>query len=395
MWQTKKLADICDFYNGLWKGKTPPFINVGVIRNTNFTKDCNLDDSEIAQLDVEKKLFEKRKLQFGDLVVEKSGGGPKQPVGRMVIFNKKSGDYSFSNFTSTIRIKNPKEIDFNYLHKILYLKYISGETQKMQSHSTGIRNLNINLFKNIDINFPDMSEQKRIVKKLDKIFENIEKAKENTEKSLHNCKEIFENYLNNIFCENNWEVVKLSNIADYFNGLTYSPKNVSSEGTIVLRSSNIQNDSLDMSDLVRVKSKVKDKLIVQHGDILMCSRNGSKRLIGKTAKIDRLTEKMTFGTFMMIIRSKYNPYLLWFLRSKEFRKQVSGGENTMINQITRYMLDSVRLPLPKNNELNKLVSNIEILFEQTKKIGENYEKKLLLLDELKKSVLQKTFAGEL
>ena len=58
-WQTKELGEVCDFHNGLWKGKEPPYVEVGVIRNTNFTKDGKLDDSNIACLDVERKQFEK------------------------------------------------------------------------------------------------------------------------------------------------------------------------------------------------------------------------------------------------------------------------------------------------------------------------------------------------
>ncbi len=61
-WKTKTLEDVCQFYNGLWKGATPPFVNVGVIRNTNFTREGTLDDSDIAYLDVEVKKLEKRRL---------------------------------------------------------------------------------------------------------------------------------------------------------------------------------------------------------------------------------------------------------------------------------------------------------------------------------------------
>lgn len=113
-WQTKKLGETCDFLSGLWKGKQPPYIKVGIIRNTNFTKDGKLDDTKIAYLDVEKKQFENRKLLYGDIILEKSGGGPKQPVGRVVIFDKKEGDFSFSNFTSAIRIKNKQALDFYF-----------------------------------------------------------------------------------------------------------------------------------------------------------------------------------------------------------------------------------------------------------------------------------------
>ncbi len=73
-----------------------------------------------------------------------------------------------------------------------------------------------------------------------------------------------------------WEIKRLPDIAEYFIGLTYTPKDVGNAGTIVLRSSNVQNDELDLSDLVRVTCPVKKSLYVRKGDILMCSRNGSK-----------------------------------------------------------------------------------------------------------------------
>ena len=106
VWEIKKLGDICDVLNGLWTGKKEPFINICVIRNTNFTKDCKLNLDDAAYIDVEVKQFSTRKLQVGDIIIEKSGGSEKQPVGRVVLFDIQDGDYSFSNFTSTIEIVN-------------------------------------------------------------------------------------------------------------------------------------------------------------------------------------------------------------------------------------------------------------------------------------------------
>lgn len=144
------------FLNGLWKGIKPPFVNVGVIRNTNFTKDGTLDLSEIAVLDVEAKQFQKRKLEFGDLILEKSGGGPKQPVGRIALFEEVSDLFTLSNFTSALRVVDPHLLDFRFLHKFLYWKYLSGATASMQSHSTGIRNLNADAYKAIEVDFPPL-----------------------------------------------------------------------------------------------------------------------------------------------------------------------------------------------------------------------------------------------
>lgn len=73
-WKTNTIEELCEFGNGLWTGKKPPFVNVGVIRNTNFTKDGRLDDSDIVYLEVEASQYSRRKLKFGDIILEKSGG---------------------------------------------------------------------------------------------------------------------------------------------------------------------------------------------------------------------------------------------------------------------------------------------------------------------------------
>ena len=78
-WPLVRLGDVCESFNGLWKGTKQPLKTVGVIRSTNFTKQCEFDHSKIIFIEVEEKKFLKRKLQCGDIVVERSGGGPNQP----------------------------------------------------------------------------------------------------------------------------------------------------------------------------------------------------------------------------------------------------------------------------------------------------------------------------
>ena len=174
-WNTKTLEEACQFSNGLWKGEKPPFVNVGVIRNTNFTKDGTLDDSDIAYLDVEAKKLEKRRLQFGDIILEQSGGGPKQPVGRVALFDKDEGDFSFSNFTSALRVLDSDDLDFRFLHKFLYWIYVSGVTQGMQSNSTGIRNLDADAYKAIEITYPPLAEQRQIADNLESLREETQR----------------------------------------------------------------------------------------------------------------------------------------------------------------------------------------------------------------------------
>ena len=151
---------------------------------------------------------------------------------------------------------------------------------------------------------------------------------------------------------NGYPVRPLSEIAEYWNGLTYRPGDVSEDGTVVLRSSNIQNGQLDFADTVRVKCKIGDKKYVEDKDILMCSRNGSARLVGKVALIQDLKEKMSFGAFMMIIRSSFYPYLITYFQMPAFRRQITTGATTTINQITGNMLNQVKIPVPDMEQVN-------------------------------------------
>ena len=155
-------------------------------------------------------------------------------------------------------------------------------------------------------------------------------------------------------------MAKLGDLGDIFIGLTYKPDDVVDEnGTIVLRSSNIQNGHLDYEEIVRVSCPIKEKLWVKENDILMCTRNGSSRLVGKTAFIENLLEPMTFGAFMTIIRTPYNRYIQHFFNSPMFRNQLNSSATTTINQITKNMLDSIDIPLPDTATQRQIAANLD------------------------------------
>lgn len=144
---------------------------MGVIRNANFTKDCKLDYTNIAYLDVEEKQYEKRKLQCGDIIVEKSGGSDNQPVGRTILFEKRTGKYSFSNFTAVLRINDGYPALPEYLNMYLQAVYQTGITKSMQTQTTGIHNLIFDQFLAIPILVPPITEQYRIVDKVNELFQ--------------------------------------------------------------------------------------------------------------------------------------------------------------------------------------------------------------------------------
>ncbi len=205
-WEIKKLGEVCDVLNGLWTGKKEPFVNICVIRNTNFTKDCKLNLDDVAYIDVELKHYSTRKLEVGDIIVEKSGGSDKQPVGRVVLFDVETGDYSFSNFTSALRIKSDVDLKSGYLHKCLYAHYLRGETFKLQSQTTGLRNLDMKGYLRLPIPIPPLSEQERIVTELDLISGVIDKKKQQLKELDSLAQSIFyEMFGNPVENEKGWE----------------------------------------------------------------------------------------------------------------------------------------------------------------------------------------------
>ena len=221
-------------------------------------------------------------------------------------------------------------------------------------------NLKLEMLKNFPIRIPRVEEQEYIVQVLDKA-KNIINLRRN---ELQKLDDLIKARFIELFGDpqrnpHGYKHTKLSDIATYYNGLTYKPENVATEGTIVLRSSNIQNSQLDFADTVRVDCAIKERLMVQKNDILMCSRNGSAKLVGKVALIKDIQEPMSFGAFMMIIRSHYFGYLMTYFQMDAFRQQIKTGATTTINQITGRMLDDVTIPLPPMSLVDQFATFVE------------------------------------
>jgi len=159
----------------------------------------------------------------------------------------------------------------------------------------------------------------------------------------------------------NWVWARMGELGNTNIGLTYSPADVSDEGYPVLRSNNIQGGRIDLSGLVRVRTRPKDSVMVQQGDMLICARNGSRALVGKAALIERLPEPMAFGAFMAIFRSPINRYLHLFLSSPVFRQVIDEVNTNTINQITQANLRSTLVALPPFVEQHRIVAKVDEL----------------------------------
>ena len=168
-----------------------------------------------------------------------------------------------------------------------------------------------------------------------------------------------------------WEWCNLSMIGYTNIGLTYKPTDIVQNGTMVLRSSNIINGKIDLTDLVRVNTNIRDNQYIEENDILICARNGSKALVGKCAIFEGISERTSFGAFMAIYRTQYYKYVYHFLNSKIFRNTFMNDDTKQINQLTQDMIKNTILALPPLEEQKRIVNAIATAFEHLDNILNN------------------------
>ena len=197
-----------------------------------------------------------------------------------------------------------------------------------------------------------------------------------------------------------WAWARIRDISKSYIGLTYRPTDVCSDGTIVLRSSNIQDGKLRLSDIVRVNTPISDKLWVEENDIIICARNGSKKLVGKSAIVDELKEPMTFGAFMAICKTQFYKFVFLYLQSECFFGQlrdVSG--TTTINQLTQNNFNNFLIPLPPIEEQERIIEKANSLLPIIGTYGSAQEAldslNYIVNGNLKKSILQEAIQGRL
>ena len=194
-----------------------------------------------------------------------------------------------------------------------------------------------------------------------------------------------------------WKLTKLKYLGDAIIGLTYSPLEIvdKDEGILVLRSSNVQNKKITFDSNVYVKKEISKKLLTKIDDILICSRNGSRNLIGKNALINENSKNLTFGAFMTIFRSKYNNYLFYIFNSDIFEAQSASFLSSTINQLTTGNLNNFKIVLPLLDEQKKIT---DFLDEKSKIFDDAISKKEQLIAKLelaKQALISEVVTGKL
>ncbi len=259
------------------------------------------------------------------------------------------------------------DVDAKYFY---YVMSIYCDQFNLFASGTTFKEISTDAFANFKLPYPDYMTQKRISSFLDAKCAEIDAliaAKEKTNALLRERRQsiIYEAVTKGLNpnapmkdsgvewigeIPEGWELKRLKYLGSMQIGLTYSPEEIVADGALVLRSSNIQDGKIVHADDIFVGKEIPEKLKVEEGDILICSRNGSRSLIGKNAVITEEFSGQTFGAFMTIFRGRLNFYIKYLLNSSVFDYYVGSFLTSTINQLTTSNLGNILVPVPSTEE---------------------------------------------
>lgn len=400
-WQIKTLGDVCnligggtpakkneDFYKGEISWATVRDMNVDVITQTEFkiTEDAVKNSSTNI-------------INAGNVVIATRVG-----LGKVCLVNQDTA------INQDLRGIVPLSLDVLTVRFLFW--WLRSIAHLIEQEGTGatVKGVKLPFVKSLQIPLPPLPEQKRIVAILDEAFAGITQAVANAEKNLANARELFESYLNNVFTQKGegWVEKPLGTVIQITHGFAFKGPDfrVSSDKSlpIVLTPGNYTEDAvLNFNDknTKRLKIESPDGYEFNEGDltIVMTDLSSKMKILGKPAFIESkgILHNQRIGRILFSDGAVSKRYLYYHLQSRKVSDAIkSTATGTMVRHTAPKRILSGKISFPSERELqDKVVETLDTLKTETQHLETIYQQKLKALSELKQSILQKAFEGEL
>ncbi|HGM5581835.1 TPA: restriction endonuclease subunit S [Pseudomonas putida] len=412
-WDAKPLrALIAEHFAGDW-GDDDGEQAVAVMRSTNFTNDGQLDFSDVATRYFPKNKAEQFGLLQGDLLVERSGGGPEQPVGRIGFIERDMPGSTVSNFVQVLR-PDPEKVDASFLGWALFELQRTGIVERVQQQSTQMRNLNWRDYQRLMLPWPEVDEQRRIAAALSLADDAIQKARaqlaaaQDLKRSLEAgllTGQIDKQARTKVKTKagmypHGWAVVPLKALAVISSGVTLNQDRAAKENACrYLTVAHVQRGSISSDDprYLELSEGERKTRLLEVGDILVVEGHANSMEIGRAAIFDDIGVETTFQNHLFRVRADANlilpKFLLHILNSERVQRYWNAVCNTSsgLNTINRRNLRNVLIPHPGTNEQQEIIDALDAAEQNTARLAVRAQ----ALMELKRSLLQNLLTGKI
>lgn len=398
-WEEKKLDDVCELIT-CGVAARPIYVDIGI----PFLSAKNVKNGKIifegyncVSEKTHKELTKNNKPQIGDILYTRVGS-----YGEAAVIEE---NIEFSVFVSLTLIKTKKNILNSY-----FLKYYLNSNEvkniaKSSITSSGVGNLNVGTVRLFPLPLPPLPEQLRIVSILDQTFAALSKAKESAQRNLQNAKELFHSYLQGVFEKKHegWIEITLGEVCSLItDGKHGDCDNLENSGYYFLSAKDVRNDTLIFENSRQITKpgfeETHRRTDLKPGDICMVNTGAT---IGRMslAPNDPKTFRTTFQKSVAVIKpipSLINNIFCCYLLKADLNKLVKVSSGTAVPNLLLGDLKRHKINIPKSLTLQQtIVANLDSLSAETKRLEAIYQQKLLNLEELRKTVLQKAFNGQL
>ena len=383
---------------GEWGNDDDSGTGIPVLRTTNFTNDGVINYNNVVTRDIQKKDLSQKFLQPGDIIIEKSGGSDKQPVGRVVYYDGEPGKFLFNNFTGALRVRDKSVWYPRYVFYALYGNYAKGGTRRYENKTTGLHNLKTDQYvQDFAIQEQPLEYQQQIVARLDKITELIALRKEQLAKLDQLVKSQFiELFGDPKLNDKGWDS---GVVADYFDvkggkripkGMGYSDKKTNHP---YLRASDMKNETILEDDIHYIDEDVFQHIkryTVKGGDIYLTNVGVNLGMAGvipqkfdgaslteNAVKLVPKTEKVIDGLF-----------LAHYINSPGIQEYINERKMSVgVPKLAIFRIETMPLLIPPMD----IQQDFNTFVEQTDKSKLAIQQSLDKLETLKKSLMQEYF----
>ncbi|WP_262965142.1 restriction endonuclease subunit S [Methylobacter psychrophilus] len=397
-WEVKRLGEVCSFIRGPFGGS----LKKNIFKEDGYAvyeqQHAIYDQFDKIRYFIDEKKFNEMKrfeLNSGDLIMSCSG-----TMGKIAVVPK---NIKQGIINQALLILSPSKKVSNIFLKLWMQSENFQDSLKKYSQGAAIQNVaSVKILKEIEIPLPPLPEQQRIVAILDEAFAAIAKAKTNAEQNLKNAKELFESYLQSVF-ENKLhgsEFETLDSLCELIVDCEHKTAPIQETGYPSIRTPNIGKGVLILDGVNRVSEETYNewtRRAIPQTDDLILAREAPAGNIGVIPE----NIKVCLGQRTVLIRPKKNKiiskFLAYLILSKDVQEQLlshSTGatvEHINMKDIRAFKIFNISLI----TEQQTIVQKLDALLVETKQLEAIYQQKINDLDELKKSILQKAFAGEL